>query len=117
MVISFQVSDVTVTSQNGNYDTDCGYWIDMETDSKPVNQADVNSTFYGFVNQTIHYVDADGNQMMDDKGKPIADRVRQVTFTSDTGASGSFKADRYFSDIDIPGVKGLFNLSGPKVRW
>lgn len=105
---------VTVTSQNGNYDTDCGYWIDMETDSKPVNQADVNSTFYGFVNQTIHYVDADGNQMMDDKGKPIADRVRQVTFTSDTGASGSFKADKYFSDIDIPGVKGYSTYRGQK---
>lgn len=105
---------VTVTSQNGKYDTDYGYWIDMGTDSKPVNQADVNSTFYGFVNQTIHYVDADGNQMMGDKGKPIADKVQQVTFTSDTGASGSFKADSYFSDIEIPGVKGYSTYRGKK---
>lgn len=104
----------TVTSQSKNYDADCGYWIDMGTDFKPINQADVNSKFYGFVNQTIHYVDVNGNQMLDDNGKPIPDRPRQVTFTSDTGEEGSFKTNSYFEDLDIPAVKDYSTYRGQK---
>ncbi|MCI1975321.1 MAG: YSIRK-type signal peptide-containing protein [Limosilactobacillus sp.] len=106
---------VNVASQGKtNYDTDYGYWIDMGTDSKPLNQAAVNSIFYGIIRQTIHYVDVKGDQMKDDNGKLIPDKVRQVTFTSDTGVSGSFKTKEQFDDIDIPGVTHYSTYRGNK---
>lgn len=106
---------VNVASQGKtSYDTDYGYWIDMGTDSKPLNQAAVNSTFYGIIKQTIHYVDVSGNQMKDDNGKLIPDKVRQVTFTSDTGASDSFKTKEQFDDIDIPRVTHYSTYRGNK---
>ena len=86
------------------YDSDWGYWIGSTTDAKPTNKAYVDLTYYGFVNQTIHYVDADGNQMLDNSGKSIPDTVRQVTFTSKTGENGSFSTDNYFTDLNIPTV-------------
>lgn len=105
---------VTVRSQGNSkpeYDSDYGYWIGASTNAKPTNKAYVDLTYYGFVNQTIHYVDVNGNQMLGNDGKPIPDTPRLVTFTSDTGEEGSFKTDSYFSDTNIPPV----NLSGPKV--
>ena len=86
------------------YDSDWGYWIGSTTDAKPTNKAYVDLTYYGFVNQTIHYVDVNGNQMLDDNGKPILDKPRQVTFTSKTGENGSFSTDNYFTDFNIPTV-------------
>ena len=108
---------VTVRSQGNSkpeYDSDYGYWIGASTNAKPTNKAYVDLTYYGFVNQTIHYVDVHGNQMLDNNGKPIPDTPRQVTFTSDTGEEGSFKTDSYFSDTNIPPVKDYSTYRGQK---
>ena len=108
---------VTVSSQGNSkpeYDSDYGYWIGASTNAKPTNKAYVDLTYYGFVNQTIHYVDVHGNQMLDNNGKPIPDTPRQVTFTSDTGEEGSFKTDSYFSDTNIPPVKDYSTYRGQK---
>ena len=108
---------VTVRSQGNSkpeYDSDYVYWIGASTNAKPTNKAYVDLTYYGFVNQTIHYVDVHGNQMLDNNGKPIPDTPRQVTFTSDTGEEGSFKTDSYFSDTNIPPVKDYSTYRGQK---
>lgn len=108
---------VTVSSQGNSkpeYDSDYGYWIGASTNAKPTNKAYVDLTYYGFVNQTIHYVDVNGNQMLGNDGKPIPDTPRLVTFTSDTGEEGSFKTDSYFSDTNIPPVKDYSTYRGQK---
>ena len=108
---------VTVRSQGNSkpeYDSDYGYWIGASTNAKPTNKAYVDLTYYGFVNQTIHYVDVNGNQMLGNDGKPIPDTPRLVTFTSDTGEEGSFKTDSYFSDTNIPPVKDYSTYRGQK---
>ena len=108
---------VTVRSQGNSkpeYDSDYVYWIGASTNAKPTNKAYVDLTYYGFVNQTIHYVDVNGNQMLGNDGKPIPDTPRLVTFTSDTGEEGSFKTDSYFSDTNIPPVKDYSTYRGQK---
>jgi LPXTG-motif cell wall-anchored protein len=108
---------VTVRSQGNSkpeYDLDYVYWIGASTNAKPTNKAYVDLTYYGFVNQTIHYVDVNGNQMLGNDGKPIPDTPRLVTFTSDTGEEGSFKTDSYFSDTNIPPVKDYSTYRGQK---
>ncbi|MEY8441204.1 YSIRK-type signal peptide-containing protein [Lactobacillaceae bacterium 24-114] len=95
-----------------NFDSKQGYWIDMATINKPRNNGYVNSQFYGFVDQVIHYVDDKGNQMVKADGEAIPDTQRQVIFTSENdGFSGQTNV---FTDIVVSTIEGYTAYAGVK---
>lgn len=101
-------------SNDSGYDMESekGYWIDMATVNQPRNNGYVNSDFYGFVDQVIHYVDDQGNPMIGADGKTIPDTTRQVEFVSDEdNFAGQTKK---FTDITLPTVKGYTAYAGMK---
>ena len=89
-----------------------GYWIDIKNDLKPVSRAYVDSTYYGFVNQVIHFVTEQGQAMTQPSGEKIPDVKRQVVFTSKTGKAGSYHTDEQFNVLNLPVLDGYTAYQG-----
>ncbi|WP_288659292.1 hypothetical protein, partial [uncultured Limosilactobacillus sp.] len=106
---------VTVSNNTGfNYDTDYGYWIDRGTSDKPISKGQVDNHYYGWVKQTIHYVNEQGQPMKDANGQPITDMVRNVQFES-TEDDNTFADQKSFAnDIDVPSITGYTAYAGLK---
>lgn len=104
---------VQVVSQGQTkYDADWGYWIDIHNDLKPVSRAYVDSTYYGFVNQVIYFVDGQGRAMKGPAGEELPAVQRQVTFTSKTGQSGSYQTSDRFTAVQLPVIPGYTAYRG-----
>lgn len=101
-----------VSQGQTKYDADWGYWIDIKNDLKPVSRAYVDSTYYGFVNQVIHFVNEQGQPMTQPSGEGIPDVKRQVIFTSKTGKAGSYHTDEQFNALNLPVVDGYTAYQG-----
>ena len=106
---------VTINNNTGfNYDTDYGYWIDRGTSDKPISKGQVDNHYYGWVKQTIHYVNEQGQPMKDANGQPITDTVRNVQFES-TEDDNTFADQKSFAnDIDVPSITGYTAYAGLK---
>ena len=106
---------VHITSPDGfNYSETKGYWIDRSTDIKPANNGYVANHFYGWLKQTIYYVDENGNAMKNASGQVMAPEVRQVTFESKDDTNDFAGLTQEFSDIPIPHIDGYTAYVGVK---
>ena len=106
---------VSVKSDQGfNYDTDYGFWIDASNDNPPENSGYVNNTFYGWVDQVIHYVDENGNQMVNAKGDLIPDENRSVEFTSQQPTNDFDGQQKTLENIEVPKIDGYQAYAGLK---
>lgn len=104
---SVKVSNAHDTFLNTKF----GYWIDRSTDYKPGNAGDASTYFYGFVNETIHYVDQHGATMQNN-GQAITDAHATVGFVSDPTADNSFHDREEFNDVPVPQVQGYASYAG-----
>lgn len=104
---------VKVASDSGfNMDSKAGYWIGMYSNAVPQNKGYVKGNFYVFVNQVIHFVDEQGNQMKDDKGNDLPDKTTNLTFTSENDDFSSQRGS--FNNINFPEVDGYEAHAGIK---
>ncbi|MGM9892230.1 mucin-binding protein [Limosilactobacillus sp.] len=93
---------VAVANDAGyNYTTDYGYWIDASSDNRPTNNGYIANHFYGWVSQTIHFVDENGQPMKDDNGQPVSDLVRTVSFVSGGDQNDFAGQTQAFTDVDV----------------
>lgn len=91
-----------------------GYWIDESVDDRPENNGYVANRFYGWVTQTIKYVDENGQPMMNDQGQAISDLVRTVTFESNDDSNDFTGITNQFDDTTVPVVTGYTAYAGIK---
>jgi LPXTG-motif cell wall-anchored protein len=104
---------VKVANDSGfNMDSKAGYWIGMFSNAVPQNKGYVKGNFYVFVNQVIHFVDEQGNQMKDDKGNDLPDKTTNLTFTSENDDFSSQRGS--FDNINLPEVDGYEAHAGIK---
>lgn len=106
---------VHITSGDGFvFSQEKGYWIDRSIDVRPENKGYVDNHFYGWVQQTIKYVDENGQQMKDDQVQPINELVRSVRFES-RGDSNDFTGiTEQFDNATVPAVTEYTAYAGVK---